>query len=72
MMSCKDWMRGADDYLTKPFDPAILKARVRALVRRVDSLKLNHLEELELGFIKLNIPRHEVSIRGEPVHLTPQ
>ncbi len=45
---------GADDYITKPFDTNILMARVRALLRRAETIKKNSEEEKKGGLLTLN------------------
>lgn len=64
---------GADDYVTKPFDTNVLKARLQALLRRASSLKVKapQIEEFRLGQIHLNLSAHEVFVNQEQVHLTP-
>ena len=60
---------GADDYVTKPFEPSILAARLRAVLRRVarhDASPVLHVRELVIDRAGM-----EVHVAGEPVSLTP-
>ncbi len=63
---------GADDYVTKPFHVRELTARVRAAIRRANTTDLPASSALEIGAIRLDPERREVTKSGEPVHLTPK
>ena len=60
---------GADDYVTKPFSPKELVARIRAVLRR----RAPHLagEAVEVGTLSLNPATHRVLAAGQPVELGP-
>ena len=60
---------GADDYVVKPYSPAEVLARVRALLRRVRPALAE--ERLELGGIVVDLARRKVVREDRPVHLGP-
>ncbi|MBQ3133171.1 MAG: response regulator transcription factor [Clostridia bacterium] len=63
---------GADDYVTKPFSPSELMARVDALYRRVSAVRERSgpAEELQSGHFVLNVRNRTVSKAGVPLDLT--
>ena len=62
---------GADDYITKPFSLAELKARVRVHLRRKQDLSVEE-RELEFGEFKLDLNRHLLTKDGAPIALRPK
>jgi len=62
---------GADDYMTKPFSLEILRARIRALLRRSTPAAMVP-PRLQAGDVTIDMLSHEVTVGGRPISLTPK
>ncbi|PKQ29557.1 MAG: DNA-binding response regulator [Actinobacteria bacterium HGW-Actinobacteria-10] len=60
---------GADDYVTKPFSPRELVSRVKAILRRTESIS-NDQARIEIGDLVVDTLSRQVTMAGVPVHLT--
>ncbi|HSR34698.1 MAG TPA: response regulator transcription factor [Anaerolineae bacterium] len=62
---------GADDYVSKPFSPRELVARVRAVLRRTGGEREQAPPPIVAGDVNIDLERRQVSVNGQPVELTP-
>lgn len=63
---------GADDYVTKPFGPEELLARIRVALRRVSEAEAPAVESVRVGDITIDFSRHRVARGDEELRLTPK
>lgn len=61
---------GANDYITKPFSPRVLLARIRAQLRRSDTASAAPTDTITRGPLEIDKLHHEVRLNGEPIALT--
>lgn len=61
---------GADDYVTKPFSPRVLSARIKAVLRRQTAAPPDDSATVTVGELTVDPGRHEVRVKGKPVTLT--
>jgi DNA-binding response OmpR family regulator len=62
---------GADDYITKPYRPRQMVARVRTILRRVRHVRTSQQTSLRVGALVVDPVQHEVTMAGTPVECTP-
>ncbi len=62
---------GADDYVTKPFSVKVLLQRVKALLRRAEGRAAETDDAIESLGVRIDRVRHQASVGGKPVELTP-
>ncbi|MGE7621478.1 response regulator transcription factor [Viridibacillus sp. NPDC096237] len=67
---------GADDYVTKPFNPLELIARIKSQLRRYmkmsGGISMQNKNEIEIGDMKINVATHEVIVANQELKLTPR
>jgi DNA-binding response OmpR family regulator len=62
---------GADDYISKPFSPREVVARVKAVLRRSTTSGKTTAKNIVLGELEINLEEHQVYLQGKIVDLTP-
>lgn len=75
MDKIKGLTTGADDYMTKPFNPLELVARIKSQLRRYIRMSggmVQNEDEIEIGEMLINVSTHELTVGGQEIKLTPR